>query len=314
MIRTPKKAFTLVELLVVIAIISVLAALLLPSLQNAMEVARKADCANRMKQVMLMEGMYSGDNRVVLPFFQASSATEAWGYTWRGLLMHAGYLDRDLAMSSCDFRGNTSNVNGNMRAQSPIACPSGYGDWVLGRWQYGNWENSPAQYPHDRKVRDVASNITSRYLRPAWFPSGNGMVATNLAATSWRTYNAGIDRDIVSLTSYDVTMYTARYVGKSATNNSIYTATHTLDNPSQKAYLVEGGAWLAGDPADPFHPCIKNFKQADWMAVWRSRHLDTANFACYDGHVSSYPEECYWAASGKTDAQVRTLMADYFIF
>ena len=55
------KAFTLVELLVVIAIISVLAAILLPTLEQALESARTISCANQMKQTFLSATLYVND-------------------------------------------------------------------------------------------------------------------------------------------------------------------------------------------------------------------------------------------------------------
>ena len=54
--------FTLVELLVVIAIIAVLASMLLPSLQRARDMAKRASCTSQYKQMGIVMTMYAEEN------------------------------------------------------------------------------------------------------------------------------------------------------------------------------------------------------------------------------------------------------------
>jgi prepilin-type N-terminal cleavage/methylation domain-containing protein/prepilin-type processing-associated H-X9-DG protein len=60
-------AFTLIELLVVVAIIAVLAAILLPALQQAKESSRRSVCMSNLRQLGIAMLSYADDNNGWLP-------------------------------------------------------------------------------------------------------------------------------------------------------------------------------------------------------------------------------------------------------
>ena len=95
-----KKTFTLIELLVVIAIIAILAAMLLPALQQARERAHGASCINNQKGLGTVATTYTDDNRGFWPAQDttimrgtASENANMWSYfTWIYCLIKGKYI------------------------------------------------------------------------------------------------------------------------------------------------------------------------------------------------------------------------------
>ncbi len=87
--KTNRPAFTLVELLVVISIISVLIAILMPSLGKAKSTAMRLKCSHNLKQINLAVNLYLNENDNTFPCDQDPLPAGYWlwmGRGWRGFL------------------------------------------------------------------------------------------------------------------------------------------------------------------------------------------------------------------------------------
>lgn len=75
--KSNRKAFTLIELLVVISIIAILAAMLIPVINQVRSLAYQTVCRSQLKQVMLAVVAYRNDNEGYYPMVATS-----WDFTW----------------------------------------------------------------------------------------------------------------------------------------------------------------------------------------------------------------------------------------
>ncbi|MGA8350777.1 MAG: DUF1559 domain-containing protein, partial [Isosphaeraceae bacterium] len=132
-----RRGFTLIELLVVIAIIAVLIALLLPAVQAAREVARRAQCSNNLKQIGLaMHNYHSSNDKFPQGMSQSAFALNyAGGYSgwgeWSAQAEMLPYLEQAPVYSAINFcfgmihgYGGACNLTASTRVIDAFCCPS----------------------------------------------------------------------------------------------------------------------------------------------------------------------------------------------
>jgi len=159
------KGFTLIELLVVIAILSILAALLLPTLVGAKERARRVSCKNSQRQFLLAVHMYGDDNNEHVP---SGAANPPFGARDDHLPIISNatsnsivqYLRSD-RMVFCPSFGDFFRTTGSVQLEA-----LGYG-YVIGYNYHGGHTNTPwstvlgstAQWISPQRLTDSSSLV-----------------------------------------------------------------------------------------------------------------------------------------------------------
>ena len=116
--RKSKKSFTLIELLVVIAIIAILAAMLLPALQQARARAMSTQCVGNLKQLGVSAAQYMDDHDGFWPSDKGSYKSWPWAM-WVGKYVGGGAQGVDKKDLYTTFRSWATKADYKM-----LQCPS----------------------------------------------------------------------------------------------------------------------------------------------------------------------------------------------
>ena len=277
--------FTLVELLVVIAIIGTLIGLLLPAVQSVRESARRTQCLNKMRQVMLATANYETARGGRLPDALSNvNASGGGSLTYPLQVVILAYAEDENLRRL--FRGNVVFLDTAAPPVDLFVCAS---------------DPSPGNPPAIKGLTSYVSNGVLFYNNPKISSVRDGVTKTIALADSYaRTMASGTPT---------MTQYFYRRGVKAPTFAHPSNTASTIVGRSYRPAANDPGVWkpsfnaqaanaLTGMTAPPFQsqPAADAADNQYLQAV----HVNTLNVAMLDSSVkpinSSIDPVVFWSA------------------
>ncbi|MBP5231850.1 MAG: prepilin-type N-terminal cleavage/methylation domain-containing protein [Planctomycetes bacterium] len=264
------KRFTLVEMLIGVAIIAILAALLCPSLKNAIERGRTLACLNNERQIGICVVSYAQDNHDRLPNkpfwgpgnYRNNNKCESYSNTWPvHVLPYAGKKATRLSdMKDTIFQCPNLGKTGILYKDGHVG---GYNGWILNSYGHNQKINGTQLKREDYpklKAWDLNGNLTADAAKNGYFQFARLGKVKDSAKVVF-TADGGTRGEVNELsdnqTSWNTQYYSDKFSfrhNKYDTINVLYVDGHAAPmhfmvwcydykNPSEKRVLKFSGYW-----------------------------------------------------------------------